>query len=119
MQNSSHLINAVTGHLPCRLVRPFLDFGNSRESVPFSPQPTISPLVDPSCAPKLRPTITRVFWFVSITVQRLAMGSIPIARSINLVDSVALPLLKPENGANCAGFWTQVGPKFFKFTCGL
>ena len=40
------------------------------------------------------------------------MGSIPIARSINLVDSVALPLLKPEKGANCPGFWTQVDPKF-------
>src|SRR6266849_8726107 len=36
--------------------------------------------------------------------------SIPIARSINLVDSVALPLLRLENGANWPEFWTQVGP---------
>src|SRR4029077_1443667 len=28
------------------------------------------------------------------------VGSIPIARSINLVDSVALPLLRLKNGAN-------------------
>ena len=33
-----------------------------------------------------------------------------IARSINLVDSVALPLLRLENGANSPEFWTQVGP---------
>ena len=39
------------------------------------------------------------------------LGSIPIARSINLVDSVALPLLRLENGANWPEFWTQVGPK--------
>ena len=41
------------------------------------------------------------------------VGSIPIARSINLVDSVALTLLKLEIGANWTEFWTQVGPKFF------
>jgi hypothetical protein len=41
------------------------------------------------------------------------MVSIPIARSINLVDSVALPLLRLENGANWPEFWTQVGPKFY------
>src|SRR6267154_1847134 len=40
------------------------------------------------------------------------VGSIPIARSINLVDSVALALLRIENGANWTRFWTQVGPKF-------
>ena len=39
------------------------------------------------------------------------LGSIHIARSINLVDSVALPLLRLENGANWPEFWTQVGPK--------
>ncbi len=39
------------------------------------------------------------------------VGSIPIARSINLVDSVALPLQRLENGANWPEFWTQVGPK--------
>jgi len=38
------------------------------------------------------------------------VGSIPIARSINLVDLVALPLLRPENGANWPEFWTQLGP---------
>ena len=42
------------------------------------------------------------------------VGSIPIARSINLVDSVALPLLKLEIGASWTEFWTQVGPKFFE-----
>jgi hypothetical protein len=36
--------------------------------------------------------------------------SIPIARSINLVDSVALPLLSVENGTSWPEFWTQVGP---------
>src|SRR5712691_7274651 len=41
------------------------------------------------------------------------VGSIPIARSINLVDSVALPLLRLENGANWTEFCTQVGPKFW------
>jgi hypothetical protein len=41
------------------------------------------------------------------------MGSIPIARSINLVDSVALPLLKLKNGADWPEFWTQLGPNFF------
>ena len=39
------------------------------------------------------------------------VGSIPIARSINLVDSVALPLLRLEKGANWPEFWTQSGPK--------
>jgi hypothetical protein len=42
------------------------------------------------------------------------VGSIPIARSINLVDSVALPLLKLKNGANWPEFWTQLGPNFFQ-----
>ena len=42
------------------------------------------------------------------------VGSIPIARSINLVDSVALPLLKIKNGANWPEFWTQLGPNFFQ-----
>ena len=41
------------------------------------------------------------------------VGSIPIARSINLVDSVALPLLRLKNGANWPEFWTQLGPNFF------
>jgi len=40
------------------------------------------------------------------------VGSIPIARSINIVDSVALALLKLEIGANWTEFWTQVGPNF-------
>ena len=44
------------------------------------------------------------------TSQASDVGSIPIARSINLVDSVALPLLRLENGANWPEFWTQVGP---------
>ena len=39
------------------------------------------------------------------------VGSIPIARSRNLVDSVALTLLRLENGASWPEFWTQVGPK--------
>src|SRR5712692_7400434 len=39
------------------------------------------------------------------------VGSIPIARSINLVDSVALPLLRIEMGPIGPRFWTQVGPK--------
>ena len=30
-----------------------------------------------------------------------------------VVDSVALPLLRLENGANWPEFWTQVGPKFY------
>ena len=38
------------------------------------------------------------------------VGSIPIARSINLVDSVALPLLRLKKGANWAEFWTQLAP---------
>jgi hypothetical protein len=40
------------------------------------------------------------------------MGSIPIACSINLVESVALPLLRLKNGANWPEFWTQLGPNF-------
>ena len=47
--------------------------------------------------------------------QASALGSIPIARSINLVDSVALPLLGIENGASWPEFWTQFGPKFLPF----
>ena len=39
------------------------------------------------------------------------VGSIPIARSINLVDSVALALLRVEVGPIGPGFWTQVGRK--------
>jgi|SRR5436189_246003 len=49
--------------------------------------------------------------FVSRFPQASDVGSIPIARSINLVDSVALPLLRLENGASWPEFWTQVGPK--------
>ena len=41
------------------------------------------------------------------------MGSIPIARSITLVDSVALALLTKEKGTNWSAFWPQVGPKYY------
>src|SRR5215831_12161117 len=40
----------------------------------------------------------------------MAVGSIPIARSINLVDSVALPLLWTRKRGQLAEFWTQLGP---------
>jgi hypothetical protein len=48
------------------------------------------------------------------TSQASDVGSIPIARSINLVDSVALPLLRLKYGADWPEFWTQLGPNFFQ-----
>jgi hypothetical protein len=53
-----------------------------------------------------------VFSYLQQASQASDVGSIPIARSINLVDSVALPLLRLENGANRPKFWTQLGPNF-------
>jgi hypothetical protein len=46
------------------------------------------------------------------------VGSIPIARSITLVDSVALALLTKEKGTNWGAFWPQVGPKFYPMVSG-